>query len=371
MDRAGRPRAMRPSRHGAFGPNRRRTTAHRSADLSSSRSPTRNRSWAALPYANQLSHSPGDFTPAVVDRVVGQCLEHQLKHGASAVIAPYLHLDPTHGGGWVQLQLALWRATRDHLDRAGLTVDVIGLLALDWKLLGRASWPAAVHPLQAGLADLGVTEIALAASKVDQGVRPDHRLIDLVATIRRLRRTAPVTAWQQGTLGEAAIAAGAAGYETGIGRRERCDLRGQMSQHRTDSGPGPRLQGIYIPQLGRSVTKRNLEILLDDRRIGPHLVCIDPGCCPAGRDSLLGDARAHTIAQRARRVDEMQRIDIVGWQWNYLADHSAGALELAERANAVLSRAGAKGAVNIGALTAINRVANTRRQSLSRQRAAA
>ena len=36
-------------------------------------------------------------------------------------------------------------------------------------------------------------------------------------------------AWQQGLLGEACVALGARGYETGLGWREACDLRKAMS----------------------------------------------------------------------------------------------------------------------------------------------
>ncbi|HEX5404204.1 MAG TPA: hypothetical protein VFX16_18095 [Pseudonocardiaceae bacterium] len=47
--------------------------------------------------------------------------------------------------------------------------------------------------------------MALAASKVDDSVRPDLRLANFVAVIRRIKRRFPVIVWQQGVLGEAAV----------------------------------------------------------------------------------------------------------------------------------------------------------------------
>lgn len=101
-----------------------------------------------------------------------------------------------------------------------------------------------VDPLLAALDALQPAEVALAVSKIDQGAHPEDRLADLYAVIERLRRRRlPVLMWNQGTLGEACVAAGAAGDETGIGWRERCDLRAGMSDYRPHrpaaSAPAP------------------------------------------------------------------------------------------------------------------------------------
>jgi hypothetical protein len=67
------------------------------------------------------------------------------------------------------------------------------------------------------LVDLNPREVALAVSKVDQGAHPDERATELVMLIERLASDYPVLLWQQGKLGELAVAVGARGYETGVG----------------------------------------------------------------------------------------------------------------------------------------------------------
>jgi hypothetical protein len=78
--------------------------------------------------------------------------------------------------------------------------------------------------------------------------------MDLVLMIERLRRNYPVIAWQQGHLGEISVAAGALGYECGIGWREGCDLGTAMNAHRKSPSSGPRAaRPVFVPKLGRSI----------------------------------------------------------------------------------------------------------------------
>lgn len=328
--------------------------------------------WALLPFADARIRTPADLhARPVLDCLAAECIEFQLLHGASAVMAPYLHIEGTDDG-WLRVQLALWRATARYLSAQQVPLPVIAVVAVGWRLLPRLTWTAAIDPLAAGARELGATEIALAASKVDQGAHPDQRLADYLATIRRLRRTAPVTAWQQGVLGEAAVAAGAAGYETGIGRRERCDLRSAMGQHRQAADPNsPRApRGVYIPQLGRSIPKRSLEAIFAVRRLGAGLRCTDPGCCPGGRASMLGDARTHALSSRVRRLHQQQHISRPAWRWNRLAVHADIGLDLAARIGVAADRTTQINRVDTGALRAIKAVADHRRQTLRRRRAA-
>jgi hypothetical protein len=68
-------------------------------------------------------------------------------------------------------------------------------------------------PMMRALAELAPREVA--ASKVDAGAHPDERAMDLVLMVEQLSNDHLVVLWQQGRLGELAIAAGAQGYETG------------------------------------------------------------------------------------------------------------------------------------------------------------
>lgn len=326
--------------------------------------------WALLPFARPQRHTPVDLLSAArLDELVATCLEYQLEHGASVLVAPYVHVE-TATTGWVEVQLALWRRTRRYLVANDVQLPVVAVVAVGWRLLARTTWPAALDRLLVGVAELGAQEIALAASKVDRGRRPDERLADLVAAIRRCRRTAPVIAWQQGLLGEAAVVAGAIGYETGIGWRERCDLQASMAQHRSPAGDGRSARPVFVEVLRRSIPRSSLEALLDVQRLAPDFLCMDFSCCSAGRLSLLGDARAHALTARARELLTLSQTASPAWRWNRLALVSSHGLQVAERVNAYAGRGPRVTRVDVGALLAVKAVADNRRQTLGRRRAA-
>lgn len=329
--------------------------------------------WALLPFATAGQRTPADLLSSrgELDALVADCIDFQLEHGATTLLAPYVHIEAA-GNGWLQVQLAMWEATARYLTTLDQRLPVIAVVAVGWRLLHRPNWPAALEPLATGAEALGAAEIALAASKVDQGTQPAARLSDYLATISRLRRVAPVTAWNQGVLGDVSIAGGAAGYETGIARRERCDLQTKMKDHRKAIDPskprGPR--GVFIPQLNRTLPKRSVEAISDDRRLVPRLICPSSDCCPTGRDALLQDARAHALTSRRTSLIDQERVSRPSWGWNRLAAHADLALDLAARINAAGQYVPAITRVNTGALQATKVVADHHRQALRLRRAA-
>ncbi len=326
--------------------------------------------WAQLPFGEPELQRPSDLlSPARQSMLVAACIDFQLSCGATALIPPYVHID-RENDGWIEVQVGLWRRTRRYLDQQDLALPVVPVLAVGWRLLDRHTWHAGVDRLQRGLVDLEPAEIALAASRVDQGSQPDQRLVGLVSTIQQLRRQAPVLAWRQGVLGEAAVAAGAVGYETGIGWGERCDLRQAMAAHRRprvmDSiGARP----VYIAALRRSIPKRNLQALLGTR-VGANLLCMDYQCCSTGPTSLLGDARAHALVSRGRTLNTLDRIDRHAWRWQHLADIATAGLDVADRINRIAASRPSVTKVDTAALHAMQLVANNRRQTLLRRSAA-
>jgi len=326
--------------------------------------------WAHLPYARAAAASPSELqSPVRQAELVSSCIDHQLGLGATAIIPPYVHIDRIDGG-WLDVQVGLWRRTRRYLDQQDLALPVVAVTAVGWRLLSRNCWPAGANRLLSSILDLGADEIALAASKVDQGSHPDQRLVDLVATIDHMRSHRPVLAWRQGLLGEAAVAAGARGYETGLGWREVCDLGRAMTADRRPVSPDAAfgVRPVYIPVLGRSIPKRSLEVLLGTR-LSPQFLCMDYQCCPEGQLSLLGDARAHALTSRARSLHALDCVDRHAWRWRRLADCAADGLELAGRINRLAESRPAIKTVNTNALTAIQAVADNRRQTLRRRAA--
>jgi hypothetical protein len=325
--------------------------------------------WAQLSFADPQRSSPSDLCrPRQIDALVAGVVEYQIACGATAVVMPYVHVEAVDDG-WSEVQAALWHATRRYLDRAGMALPTVAVLALGWRLLDRSSWPDGLDRLRRDLDRADPTEVALAASKVDAGVKPEERLASLIAVTRRLGRRHPVIAWQQGTLGEAAVAAGARGYECGIAWRERCDLRGAMSAHRQRaSGGGAR--PVYIAALKRGLPKASIRSLLEHPRIAAELVCLDVSCCPGGRRALLEDNRAHSIRARLRGLEAVAQADRPAWRWHLLAREAAAGLELAARINVVASRTAEVARVDDSALRAVFAVAEHRRQVTRRRPAA-
>ena len=328
------------------------------------------RPWARLPFARPEAMTPADLLRSgAADALVHGVIEYQLAHDATMVIAPYVHIERA-GDGWVPVQVALWRATRRYLDAQGIGLPTTAVAALGWRLLERARWPAALDRLQPELAALNPSEVALAASRVDAGAYPEDRLAALVSVVRQLRRTYPLIAWQQGVLGEAAVAAGAAGYESGIGWRERCDLRVAMAQRRRrpDRRGGPR--PAYIEPLRRSIPAASVRALAASSSLAAALMCLDSTCCPDGRRSLTQDMREHAIASRLRTLTALVQPDRPAWRWNHLAQVAQDGLELAARINAFGRRGGGSQQVDLSALRATLVLADNRRQTLRRVRVA-
>jgi hypothetical protein len=154
-----------------------------------------------------------------------------MRHNATALIPPYVHMDGP-SSEWIDVQAAMWRYAREYLDTLSVSLPVTAVMALGWRLLRPPQGIDALAPAMRALVDLAPSELALAASRVDQGAHPENRAIDLVGMVERLSHDYDVLLWQQGKLGELAVAAGARGYETGVGWRERCDLVAAMRSRR-------------------------------------------------------------------------------------------------------------------------------------------
>lgn len=326
--------------------------------------------WASLPYGRPDKMSPADVDAFVQEDLVAKVVDYQISHGATTIIPPYVHIDRLNSD-WIDVQAGLWRRTRRYLDRMNISLPTTAVFALGWRAMHPVQGPTALTPALAAVSDLAPSEVALAVSKADQGVRTHDRVMELILMIEMLHRDYPVIAWQQGHLGEIAVAAGAFGYECGIGWREGCDLGAAANAHRHPQSAGARAaRPVFIPQLGRSVPKRSLEAIREHRDLWMRLICLDADCCPPGGVALLGDARAHAIVQRAKRLEQVASVDRPVWRWQHLAHAADEGLDLAARINrrALNSRAIAK--MNTVALAAISAVSHARRTDIRTRRVA-
>jgi hypothetical protein len=318
--------------------------------------------WVKLPFGLARALTPEEASrPAFLADLTRRVVDYQIAHGATAVIPPYVHIERP-GSEWVDVQAAMWTYAREYLDDEAIALPVIAVMAIGWRMLQPVRGIQAFEPALHALVDLAPAEVALAASKIDDGAHPDERAMELVLMIEHLKHDYPIILWQQGRLGELGIAAGAAAYETGIGWRERCNMPEALAGRRR-----PQLNGsysarpVYVSPLGQSVAKRSLEEIRRHRDVWTRLICTDADCCPAGGPAMIENGRVHTIVQRARRMRELEVIDRAVWRWQNLADSSDHALELAARINRLAGPNTAISRVDTHALSAINAVSHLRR----------
>lgn len=326
--------------------------------------------WPQLPFAHAEIMTSSDVRRAgIAERIAQSVIEYQVTNGATALVAPYVHIARADDG-WLAAQIELWKATRAVIDRHGFRLPVIAVVAVGWRLLDRVAWPLALRPLGTALRELGPTEVALAASNVDAGAHPEERAAAFISAINWMSRSYPVVAWQQGALGPAAVLAGAVGYECGLGWRERCDLQRAMTQFRDPRTDGGSARPIYSGRLLRSIPRKAMQHFANHHRIAAELVCPDTACCPGGRQDLLSDPRAHALRSRRQTLHDITAPQLTAWQWHQLAQSAQDGLHLAERLNTIVARTTGVPRIQTAALSSTAAVAAHQRDVHSRHHAA-
>lgn len=320
--------------------------------------------WAKLKFASAEVATPADLSsPVVQDRLIDEAIQFQLEHHATAIIPPYVHIASLSAESWIGIQATLWRRTRRYLDVQQLALPVVAVKSVGWRAMHPVQGPAVLSSALAALAFLEPTEVGLAVSKCAAGVRPEDRVMDLVLHIERLRERHRVILWEEGRLGDLAIAAGAVGYECGVGTREELDVTSFSARRRRPDTPGPRQpRGVYIPTLGRSIPKRSVTTIKGtSRSLWAQLMCADTDCCPPAGQALLGDARRHAIVQRTQRTSDLSAIARSNWRWHQLFTDAHAGIELARRINKAASSTDGLSKVDTSALRAIKMISNKRR----------
>ncbi len=322
--------------------------------------------WAQLPFASPDVSTLSDLLdPHYMAGLVQETVQFQLVQGAAAVIPPYFHLERPDRD-WARAQALAYVETRKYLDSHNVALPVIAVVALGWRSLHGPAVVGELGPLWRALQALRPEQVALAASGVHTGVTAQGRLIDLLRLISMLSKRHPVIAWQQGLLGEICVAGGAAGYETGIGWRERCELQSKMREHANPPSDGFGAQPVYVDAVGRGVPKNSLAALRSRKSLWRQLVCVDAACCPPAGDGLLADARAHGVRARKSALSAIDMVHNNHWRWTHMQKRLASQLRVATAINHVSDSLGIY-KVDITALSAQLVVAEQLRQ---RQRGA-
>lgn len=298
--------------------------------------------WCQLPFARPEAVSVADLN---VTQVIAGVVEHQLDHGATTIIAPYLYVGSPSDPEF-DCALQLIEATAEYLRNRGIALPIAVVAPFKLQTFAdEASWSIGLDRWMAVAADCGAQLFGVCASPL--GAPSDNygkiaRAFLLAAHLLEADKRPALVAWHQGFYGPALTAAGFAGYETGIGQGESTDVAARSNTRKVKrDGAGFASSGVFLNPLNRSVERRVGRALLADQRLGAQLLCDTPGCCTTIRDTVE-DSRPHAVRARAAQLEALEVQPSIAWRLNHVMNGASVARSVAERANRVLEASGDK-----------------------------
>jgi hypothetical protein len=295
-------------------------------------------------------------------QLVADVLDCEIEMGATAVIAPYLYFTGPNDPRFV-INLQLLERTRALLEARRLQFPLVAIVCAQAKAFtsGDATMQA-VTAIGETATNAGVDALGFSLSPMGRGDDSYNKIGTLVRACEALADYDFRTwAWRQGIYGDALVAAGLDGYETGIGTREQSDLAGVISRRRprkTTSKRGGGGAGVYLQPLGRSISAVAARTLLADIRIRAKIMCDDEGCCPNGVASTLDHSREHAVRTRARLLRSIDAVPERRWRLHRISQHAAQAATTIRQANAILAREHASTRLNPENMDALAQVAD-------------
>ena len=337
--------------------------------LQSEQAPTD--SWAALPFAQPEPLAPGDINDYVLDELAERVIDFQRSTGATHLIPPYFYSNKRDDVWW-RANLTLLRRTGQHLDREGVNLPVIPVLAVSLREYGpEMTWERGLDTYLAATSELNTESVALSWSWNNPSRSKQAALALLLGATAHAASRSSVIGWRAGTFGLALAAAGANGYETGIGERESLHYVSLAASRRPkpDSNQ-PRAQAYtYFSEFGRSVPRRAGEAILQDPRIMGSFVCSpDNNCCAEGVDSMLHQWREHTVRERRRELTQLESMPAArAWRLNHIEQKAERAIVLATSANEALAEARIDVRIPTESFAALHEVAASMRAGQNRK----
>ena len=209
------------------------------------------------------------------------------------------------------------------------------------------------------------------------GEAKDHygKVRRLFDTARRTQASGlQVIAWRQGVYGPGLVAAGLAGYETGMGSGEKSDVAGQMTRRRRPHDPnvkqkGGPAPGVFLETFGRSVVSRVAEALFSSTAMRARIICDQESCCAIPADTL-NHPRHHAVRSRSRFLAKLDSMSTPEFRLGQVAREAASAKTVAVQANGVLHGSGMKDHIDVNYLEAIEQVSRDVASSMGRPQSA-
>ncbi len=329
--------------------------------------------WASLPFAQTEPLLITDLNEYLLDEIIEKVISFQREAGATHLIPPYLYSNKRDDPWW-RANLALLHRTGAYLAAHNIDSPVIPVLAVSLRAYGPAqTWDRGLDSYLRATKDLNTESVALSWSWNDPAHSKDAMLSLLLGATSHAASVTSVVGWRSGTYGLAMAAAGAGGYETGIGSREYLHYV-QLAQSKRPKPPRPddepRLPAyVYVSEFGRSVQRRAAKALLHDPRIAGSLVCSPENfCCLGGADSMIENWREHTVRERRRELNQLAAMPSgTAWRMHHIEQRAERAHTLAVTANEILTNASVDVRMPVDTFASLRRVAAALRSQQDRR----
>lgn len=274
---------------------------------------------------------PQFFSAGEASGVIERIAQAAIEYGVNTVLAPTHYLADPHCPGWLTVDRKACVLLRSALDRHGGE-----LIAIDYPviaphtLLNDNVFRGEISEI---ISDLPVDNIWIRASGLgsDAGPQTLRKYLSAMGGFHNIGK--PIVADHLGGIPAlAALAFGAvSGISHGIGERERFDARSwpkPATPKREEDGFG-RANRICISGFGKSLTNKELEVLLSANGSRRYVVCGDRKCCPHGYKDMVERSRAHAAYQALTPIRTLENIPTLSREHYFLSGPMADADRLA------------------------------------------
>lgn len=267
----------------------------------------KNAPWAQASQGQLLG--PDFFQPFSKADVISHIARFAVENRVDTVLAPTHFLADPQFKDWFAVDRAACITLRRALDREGDSS-----IAIDYPVIHshvELNDQSVRSDIQKGLQDLPVENVWVRPSGLGNEPRPQStkQFITSMSALHNLGKPIIIDCLD-GILGQAVLAFGAAsGLSHGIGEQNQFDAR---SWHKAPKEPDEdsrfgRTIYVPVPGLGRSVTRKELELLASARG-GKRAVACQDVCCAHGVQNMMGDYRQHAARQTFACVEVLAAV---------------------------------------------------------------
>ena len=254
---------------------------------------------------------PEDFRGEARTKLLAQMAQCAVENGFHAVLSPTHFLGDPAFGDWLSVDVDTCLAFRKALDQEGGRSIAIDYPVIIPNIM--LNGPGTRGGLISVLRDLPVANVWIRASGfgADAGPLAAKRFLMAISGFHNLGK--PIIAdYLGGLVGQAALGFGViSGLGKGVSERERFEAREWHKPPPKDEDGGGgfgRATRFTIPDLYRSVTLPEMNVLSGARGGKRVCGCGDRSCCQNGYTDMLADHRGHASRQMFRSIEAIEKV---------------------------------------------------------------